>query len=351
MSEDARLGPLDVILQKIKPLYPNVERMAVPWSDVAGDWESLPVFEGLQRLTIQFKRQSQINVSELVRCLRVFYSRDEHIKLGLSCAAETINWLDSLYVEIINQQTLLRQSPVEMLKWVMRDNPHHLVKLNNSSARKNAILCNAIRETESPRGGRRLEIGLNRDPLQDIIFKGDISYLRCVINRENVPANYIPDIICANPSLTAPLIVLHVQHDGPLSEGSCTTARLPLLPGQNEVRNFGQRIQRVTTPGVEMSFLVSKDDKGVVEKKWTAYPAVRRGKYPSAEQLYDLNVFGGPNPRMHWTTEKLERLRLWEEEVTSWLHLKDGVKKIKVVINTDSEKFGRFETYWCKCCD
>lgn len=200
--------------------------------------------------------------------------------------------------------------------------------------------------------GLHVEIDLHHHPLPDFLIQRKLKWARLQNNRENVPIDHIPSIIRSNPQLRSLIIPLHVQHHGSTYDGNCTRSDVPILPGQNETRNDGHRgSQRFTIPGIELKYELRRV-RGVITQKWKSYPSVRRGPPPVSELLPDLNVFGLTNPpEMEWTPELLKRLHAWEDEIKGWFGLNERLGAIAIIINTDQEKFGRVEKYWCTCND
>ena len=192
--------------------------------------------------------------------------------------------------------------------------------------------------------GLRLQIELTRNEIPDILLQGQISYLRLLITQENIDGGWIPKIIKANPRLRALLIAIHVSHHGSTSNGNCAFNKIPIIPGLHAKRNS----QLHTYPPYELVYSVKDKDKASVKQSWAAYTRSRRGPTDTAEKLDGVNVFENPNwPPQEWDEASLARCTSWEDEVKGWCALSEGLDLIKVALNMDTQKFGRFEPYWC----
>ena len=53
--------------------------------------------------------------------------------------------------------------------------------------------------------------------------------------------------------------------------------------------------------------------------------------------------------RVAWDETLLARLDAWEREVKGWFDLCPGLQTIGVILNTDRDKFGNLEEYYCAC--
>lgn len=356
---DRRLGTFETILRTINEHCPELRDLEVPWSDeFDGTWDDLPTFSHLERITIIFEHESKIAVPEFVNCLREFYNRGIHVRVGMGCAQETYHWLQDMYAEIFHQEQKLGNSSSDIMRWLLQRNDHHLVKLTNLRYRgmKEEMykkeMCEAVRQLDTSDGeGVRLEIDIDHLKIPEILLLGKARVLRLIVNRENLPASFIPTILKANPLLRSNRIFLHVHHYGATHDGNFTENPVPILPGQNELRNDG-RSQRFTVPGVELLLQIIRDEDGTIKHQWKSYPRVRRGPPPTANELSDLNVYGLPNRDGGvWSEELLARLRGWQDEILKLMELAPQLRSLSVLINTDPSKYGRVEKYWCTCND
>jgi hypothetical protein len=254
-----------------------------------------------------------------------------------------------MYAEIFRQEHKNSTHPADMIRWTIQANRHgHLIKLTDLPYREmKEAMYEAIRQVDCSDGdGLGIEIDLHRTPIPDIVLT-NLRYIRIQVNRANLPADYIPTIIQSNPLLVSVIIVQHVFHHGSSYDGNCTHAKVPLLPGQNHFRIDGRR-QLFTIPGNELLYRVSRKGDSL-KQQWKSYPCVRDGPPPVAEHLPD--VFARTNgTETVWSESLLERLHAWENEVKGWME-SSRLKSIGFILNTDKDKFGRVEKYWCTCND
>jgi hypothetical protein len=307
------------------------------------------VFTKLKHLTIRFNHYSQVSLPEFVKCLRVFYHRGLPVKIGSGCAIETVKWLDDMYHEVYRQEVAMGYAPDKMLGWLIQNNcKWHLLKLTDLPS-KDMIhaMHDGIRHVKgSEHQLLRMEIDLNHGPLPDFLLTGNLEYLRLQVNAQNIDPRRIQQIVSANPKLRKLIVGQHVVHHGGSYDGNCTFNKVPLIPKQDVARHSGNRS---TLPGFELKFLVTRDTDfpHKIGKLWRWYHARGRGRNRSARDLFDLNVFD--IPASEWTEALLGRLQKWENEIKGWLDLCPKLESIVIVLNTDQNKFGRMETYWCTC--
>ena len=376
---DPRIGSIQYILNTIHQMCPDLVYLQVPWSDhiSAIPWEELPRFHSLRQITFRFEHQSLINLSEFVKCLSVFYSRDIKVRIGSGCAMETVRWLQHLYTKIFLHESSHGRMPYEMLSRVFQDNRGHLINLRDippfpcpadshdgsgdepfSVDRLKESLYQAVEAVDYSDGdGLRVEMDLTSErQLPNILLSKKLVYARLLVTRHNIPPQFIPEIIRSNPKLTSLVLAKHVQHRGSTYDGNCTFNKVPLLPQQDQCRtsvngqdNQGVQ-QRYTIPAFELLFRLRRHDDGSITQQWKAYTPLRRGRpAPLATELPKLNVFGTPNGVEEWPERLLTRLKAWEDEIKSWFELCPKLTNIAVVLNTDSQKFGKVEKYWCSC--
>jgi hypothetical protein len=379
---DPRIGSIQYILTTIYQMCPDIVYLQVPWSDHISTvpWEDLPHFHSLRQITVRFEHQSLIDLTEFVKCLYVFYSRNIKVRIGSGCAMETVKWLQELYVKIHVHETSHGRMPSEMLSRVFQDNRGHLINLRDippttfvtvsndgssptvesvSGDRLKESLYEAVDAVDYSDGdGLRVEMDLTSErQLPNILLSKKLVYARLLVTRHNVPPQYIPEILRSNPKLTSLVVAKHVQHHGSTYDGNCTYNKVPLLPQQDRCRTsvngqdkYGVQ-QRYTVPSFELLFRLRRQDDGNITKQWKAYTPLRRGRpAPLATELPKLNVFGLQNPvEEEWPDRLLNRLKAWEDEIKSWFDLCPKLTTIAVVLNTDSQKFGKIEKYWCSC--
>jgi len=292
---------------------------------------------------------------------------------------ETVKWLQQLYVKIHVHESYHGRMPHEMLSKVFQDNRGHLINLRDippttfvtvsnhgsspsvesvSGDRLKESLYQAVDAVDYSDGdGLRVEMDLTSERhLPNILLSQKLVYARLLVTRHNVPPRYIPDILRANPKLTSLVVAQHVQHCGSTYDGNCTYNKVPLLPRQDQSRTSinGQDKhgvqQRYTVPGFELLFRLRRHDDGGITKQWKAYTPLRRGPAPVASELPKLNVFGPANwVEEEWPERLMTRLKAWEDEIKSWFQLCPKLSTIAVVLNTDHQKFGKVEKYWCSC--
>lgn len=346
---DVRIGSVQSVFATIHHYCRHLNFLQMPWSNRLDKtpWESLPSFENLRRLTIRFEHNSQIDLIDFVKFLRMFYERNVAVQVGSGCAVETVKWLQDLYFEVFCQELNTGYPPHEMLRWIIQNNRGHLLKLTDlpSPAMRQAMY-DAIRQVDCSDGdGLRIEIDLTYGELPDILRR-NLRYLRLQVNRQNVSPNHIPEIIRSNPRMTSIIVAKHVVHHGGSYDGNCTHTKVPLIPRQNVARHSGQRS---TVPGFELKYRLRRDENGI-SQIWRSYPSARRGPPPLKSDLTKLNVFGVSNfVEQEWSEPLLKRLHAWENEIKGWFDLSSKLMSIGIVLNTDQNKFGRVEKYWCTC--
>lgn len=346
---DPRIGSVQYVFKHINHRYPTLKYLQLPWSDYLDQtpWQCLPAFHNLKHLTFRFTHDSQINVTEFVKCLRVFYERGMDVQVGSGCAIEIARWLDQMYTEVYNQSITNGWRADEMLRWVIQNNRrYHLLKLTElSPPDMKRAMFEAIRHLNCSDGtGIGMEIDLIYGELPDIL-KRNLRYLRLQVNALNINANQIPTILQSNPRLASLVVAQHVIHHGGSYDGNCTFNRIPLLPKQDVARHSGQRS---TLPGFELKYILRRDsDTGKISQQWRWYPRVRRGQRLVATELTQLNVFD--ISEADWTDQLRDRLYKWENEVKGWFDMSPRLMSIVKVLNTDRNKFGRLEKYWCTC--
>jgi hypothetical protein len=264
-----------------------------------------------------------------------------------------------LYVNIFQsevQQHHGMKNPADILRWTIQNNNHsHLLNLTQlpiSGVVKEDFqraMCEAVqRVIYPPTSGVRIQMSLNRTAIPPIL-NGNLCFLRVQITKENIPPHFIPTIIKSNPALRRLIVVQHITQYGSHYLGNCTKSEIPLLPGQYQARPGGTYF---TIPGFELLYDLrrSRYDPKVITQRWRSYRSGRDGGRKAVEELPKLNVFGIQdwNPPV-WPTELLERLKIWEDEVRGWMELDPALSGVGVVLNTNREKFGTVEKYWCTC--
>lgn len=350
---DPRIGSVQHVITTIYHLCPYLKFLQVPWSNRLDKtpWDALPMFPHLKHITFRFDHDSKISMREFIQCLREFYIRDIPVKVGSGCAVETRKWLNDMYEEIFVHEYKNGFSPEKLLRWVIQHNRGHLLKLTEIPSDMKEAMYEAIRNLDCSDGeGLRLEVDLTPDEIPKIL-KQNLRYLRQQVNRQKINPAYIPEILECNPNLRSVIVAVHVVHHGASYDGDCTYNKVPLIPGQDEARKSGGA-QRFTIPAFELKYRLVRDlDTGEIMQTWRSYPRGRRGgPAPTAEQLPKLNVFGRMNwVEQEWSPGLLDRLSRWENEIKGWFDCCPHLKDIGIILNTDSQKFGRVEKYWCTC--
>jgi hypothetical protein len=342
---DPRLGSVQTVYRKVHSYCPDLEVLELPWCDRIDDtpWDSLPMFPKLRLLIWHFPHYSRINVNQFIRCLRTFQSRNIKTQVGSGCDREMAIWLSDLYRRI-------QSSYPDMLNWVLTNNSKHQLKSYKLPAAERDALFRAIRDVDyapQHQQGLRLDADLTSGPLPDVLLSGKLQFLRLIVNRTNIDRNHIPNILRANPHLRSLVVAKHLVHHGGTYDGNCTYAKVPLLPGQDVVRRIGSIS---TIPGVELMFRLRRNQSPTSNTK-TRLREWRRldgGKSVAvADRLPDLAV-RAVSPGA-WDEALLARLDTWEREVKGWFDLCPNLGTIGVILNTDRDKFGNLESYYCAC--
>src|SRR5277367_4605850 len=342
---DARLGSVQHVFKQVHLYCPDLEVLELPWSDRIDDtpWDALPTFRHLRRLTWHFNHHSRVTLPQFVRCLRTFHARKIPTIVGSGCDREVSGWLHDLYRR-------LQSTNPELLRWVLQNNHKHLIKSYKLPPAEKELLFRAINDVkyspDTDGEGLKLDADLTSGPLPDVLLSGKLRYVRLIVNKTNVDRNHIPNILRANPYLQSMIVVKHLDHHGRSYDGNCTYAKVPLLPGQDVVRQLGSQY---TIPGVELMFRVRRNQQTNSSKKprLREWRRLNGGKSTAAEHLPDLDMPG--NTRGAWDETLLARLDAWEREVKGWFELSPGLRTIGVILNTDREKFGNLEEYYCAC--
>jgi len=342
---DARVGSVQHVYKQVHKYCPDLEVLELPWSDRIDDtpWDELPTFRNLRRLTWHFNHMTKVNLTQFVRCLRTFQSRNVPTYVGSGCDREVSLWLHDLYRR-------LQGTNPDLLRWVLQNNHKHLIKSYKLPPAEKELLFRAIQDVgyspETDGNGLKLDADLTPGPLPEVLLSGKLRYVRLIVNKTNVDRNHIPNILRANPYLQSLVVVKHLDHHGRSYDGNCTHAKVPLLPGQDVVRQLGSQY---TIPGVELMFRVRREEENKPAKK-TRLREWRRlngGKSVAAEHLPDLDMRG--ITREAWNESLLARLDAWEREVKGWFELSPRLRTIGVILNTDRDKFGNLEEYYCAC--
>jgi hypothetical protein len=344
---DPRLGPLQSLLKEILQSCPRVIWLSVPWTDQYAP-EALPVFQQLKHLTFRFDHNSQIDLDMFVRCLRTLHNRNIAVQVGSGCAMETINWLQQLYSSVWRQQHQYQRDPVELLGWLMRNNRGHLLKLTDHKYGSEIYkdMYRAIRTLDHSDDARlrwsRIEDNLPNNASAPIFTVDYIRYLRLQVNRENIEPQRLEQILRTNKGLQSLVVAMHISDYNSRSyKGKCTYNQIPLLPGLSE---------RYTMPAFEIVYHVSRDVEMGFVQRWRAHARSRRDPSAEASKLPELNIFNTPNwTPPEWTPELLTRLEKWETEVKGWFDICPRLKRVAFVLNTNYDKFGSIERYWCTC--
>ena len=344
---DPRLGSVQHLLREFDRRYPDLKFLLVPWSDNldATPWCCPPRFPNLKHLTFRFNHHSQINVTEFVKCLRFYYERGIDVQIGSGCGMEIAKWLDKMYYEIYQQSITKGWAADDMFRWVIQNNYRwHLLKLTDLKlpSMKQA-LYEAIRRVDcSDGGGLRIEVDLTHGELPDIL-KRNVEHLRLQIPQKNIHPNRIREILTLNPRLKVLFIAMHIVHHGGSYDGNCTVNKIPLIPKQDVARHSGQRC---TIPGFELKYALRRRDEAPISQIWRWYNHDRRGRHV-AKHLPQLNVFD--IAEADWTDQLRERYYKWENEIKGWFDLNKRLLSIAIILNTDVNKFGTMEAYWCSC--
>ena len=342
---DRRVGSIQQIFRQIHKHCPDLELLELPWNDRIDNtpWDTLPTFTNLRRIKWHFNHFAKINLRQFVQCLRALHLRNIPTQVGSRCDREAAKWLKDLYEEV-------HATYPDMLKWVLQNNPQHHVKAYKlDPAEKETLfraICDAEYSPERPNSGLKLDADLVPGPLPEVLVSGKLRYVRLIVNKTNIERDHIPNILRANPYLQSMVVAKHLVHRGGSYDGNCTYAKVPLLPGQDVVRGLG-RIH--TIPGVELMFrLRRKQDHSSKRTRLREWRRLDGGKSVSvAEYLPDLEIRGVT--RGSWDEALLSRLDAWEREVRGWFDLNPSLQTIGVILNTDRDKFGNLESYYCAC--
>lgn len=342
---DRRLGTLQSILGTINDLCPYVKWLGVPWTDrfdAAIPWDYMTTGQHLKHLTFRFDHESRITLPAFVKCLHELYRRGISVQVGSGCAMETVHWLQGMYAQICHHEVAFARPPEEMLRWVIQTNRKHLLKLTDIPRNSPMLqaMYRAIPMVDCSDGwGFRIQSDFRNTEIPSILLQ-NLRYLRMQVNRENVDPSKIPTILRANTRLRAIIVAMHISNYSSNYQGNCTYNKIPLLPGHSP---------RFTTPPFELVYRVKRNEGGLTQQ-WKAYSRGRRGPPPTATELPKLNVFNLQNWKEPiWSDELKTRLSKWEDEVKSWFELCPSVNMVAMILNTDVDKFGRLERYWCTC--
>ena len=349
---DSRLGSVQQILRDIHRHCPNLKILQAPWTDKLDQtsWSSIPPYTNLEKLHFRVDHGVRIDVRRMYECLSEFWTRRVAVRLGdPNCMQDIVRWMPELYDTIFREESARGESPEKMFEWLLQPNRHKLIKTTELYSGTTRTMLEALAKVDtSDEDGLPVEIPLTRHPLPRFITP-NVTHLRFLNDRENIPSKTLPYIISSNPRLEELGIAVHVEHFGSSYDGSITAAKVPLIPGQNGIRTSGLRVGALTTvPAFSIRFTVQKDKEGRIKQHWRS-EMVQHGQKPAAKELRDLNIFNVQDwvPKV-WTEELLARTRKWEEEIRGWLALNPSLKKVYVVLNTDRQRYGTF-TDRCLC--
>jgi len=345
---DFRLGSVQQILKDIHRHCPNLKVLQTPWVNRLDDtpWSSLPYYRNLELLMFRFPHGVRIDVRRMYDCLTEFWVRGVAVQLGdRGCNMDIVKWLDELYNTIFREESARGENPAKMFQWLLQKNRHKLIKTTELYPGTMPKMYEALANVDaSDDDGLGLEIEITRNALPPFVSPNS-RHLRLLNTRVNVDPQSIRNLISSNPRLTTLGIAVHVQHHGTSYDGNITSAKVPLVPGQNVVRSSGIR---TTIPGFEIRYYVIRDPKtGALAQQWKSFTSER--VKPSATELPNLNIFNVSNfvPE-EWTEELLTRLHRWEREIKAYFDLNPALRKVFIILNTDRQKFGRFESL-CSC--
>ena len=370
---DPRLGNMHSLLARVDSLCPQLEYLQIGWNNVVDIPMSnsayvsalqslLPLFNHLKHITFRFDHKSVINVPVFVYYLRAFYHRGVAVKVN-SCAVESVRWRMDMYDELCRQGQLYEYSKIPLLTWTIQNNRHHLIILNANNVQpqlKEAMLS-ALEDVSFRDGSHlRLQIELVKYmTLPPILLSGNLKYLRILVNRANIDPIYIPAILEANPHLKHLVVVLHVFHCGSSYDGNCTNNKIPLIPGQTGGH---------TVPAFDMKYNVRRLDPTspisgseqdtpsmpTLSQKWASYPysRIERKRIENkALTLPELNIFDQPRWQPdNWSPDLLQRVHDFEAEIKGYFTVHPKLSNVSIILNTDPDKFGQVEQYWC-CCE
>jgi len=370
---DPRLGNMHSLLARVDSLCPQLEYLQIGWNNVVDIPMSnsayvsalrslLPPFNHLKHMTFRFDHRSVINVPVFVYYLRAFYHRGVAVKVN-SCAVESVRWRMDMYDELCRQGQLYEYNKIPLLTWTIQNNRHHLIILDANTVQpqlKEAML--SALEDVSFRDGSllRLQIELVKYmTLPPILLSGNLKYLRILVNRANIDPRYIPAILEANPHLKNLVVVLHVFHCGSSYDGNCTNNKIPLIPSQtggHTVPAFDMKysVRRLDTPSSISGSQQDTPSMPTLSQKWASYPysrIERRRIENKALTLPELNIFDQPRWQPdNWSPDLLQRVHDFEAEIKGYFTVHPKLSNVSIILNTDPDKFGQVEQYWC-CCE
>lgn len=345
---DSRLGSVQKVLRDIHGYCPHLKFLQAPWTNQLDGtpWSSLPDYQNLKMLMFRFPHGVRIDVQCMYDCLTEFWARGVGVRLGSgACNMDIVKWLDELYNTIYRQETARGENPAKMFQWLFQHNRHKLIKTTELYPGTVPKMYEGLSHVDaSDDDGLGLEIEIKREALPAFVSP-NCCHLRLLNTRVNIDPQSIRNLISSNPRLSTLGIAVHIHHHGTSYDGNITKAKVPLIPGQNTVRSSGAR---TTIPGFEIRYYVVRDLKTrQIHQQWKSHTVDR--VRPVATELPDLNIFNVPNfvPE-EWTDELLRRLRDWEREIKAYFDLNPVLRKVFIILNTDRQKFGRFESL-CSC--
>jgi hypothetical protein len=351
---DVRLGSVQQVLRDIHSHCPNLTILQAPWTNRLDQtsWSSLPNYTDLKRLDFRFDHGVRIDVQRMYEFLTEFRMRGIGVRLGdRNCMQDIVKWMPNLYETICREECARGETDCGMFEWLFQTNHHKLIKTTELDGRTTEKMLEALEKVDASDGdGLGIEIYLTRKPLPGFISP-NVTHLRLLNDRQNIPAGTIPKIIARNPHLVELGVAVHVEHHGSSSYGTVTAAKVPVVPRQNAFRNSGDRRagSLTTIPGFSIRLTLTRDERNAIKQQWRSDMFTQRCQRTTAKELPDLNIFNeaGWVPE-EWTEDLLTRTRQWQDEVRGWLALNPALKKVYVILNTDRQTFGTFENK-CPC--
>jgi hypothetical protein len=349
LTLDSRLGPVQQILRDIHSHCPHLKILQAPWTNKFDEtsWSSLPPYTDLKRLEFRFDHGARIDVRQMYECLTEFRMRRIDVRLGdRNCMQDVTNWMPGLYDMIYRKEVALGDTDGTMFHWLFEPNRHKLIKTTELDPRVTQKMLEALEKVNaSDEDGLGVEIPFTRQPLPRFISP-NVKHLRLLNDRVNIPASTIQSIIKHNPHLEELSVSVHVEHHGSSSDGTVTSAKVPIVPRQNSFRNSGDRRSLTTIPGFSIRFTLRRHGN-TINRYWESdrFNCHRH----TATKLPDLNIFNSADwvPE-EWTEDLLRRTRQWEDEIQGWFALNPALRKVIVILNTDKRAFGTFENR-CPC--
>jgi hypothetical protein len=343
---DRRIGTVQSVLTKLDQRYPNLKSLQVPWTDHLDrsrwDFGRLPQFQHLKKIIFRFDHDSTINLAAFQHCLREFHDRGIPVGVGSGCTRETAMWLTQLYTGMWTYEFNDGRDHIATLHWLIQNNQTHVLRFTDVPGNSPMFdaMCEAVsRVRRTSEWGLRIQIPLTLKGIPDILLQEKICHLRLVITLQNIPGQWIPDIIRGNPSLRGLIIVIHEVQNESGYHGNCTFNPVPPIPAQDVRRNN----QQYTTPTQPYQLVFRVDRKTAQLQKYWKYLSRSRVKPQAAQTLNTLDMGW---PLYQWDDEAIQRYIAWENEITGWLDLCGELDNITVVLNKDPQMFGRCQEYW-----